>query len=109
MLSVNPNGLNIVALYHGIVAELCLFDEAGGLRNRQEAEGNMEAALDLLDSLVVSAISSAVTNIRRTLPRLLAYFEVAAKIVPELHQQLGRPFGHVCPSCGWRGSGANTR
>ncbi len=74
---------NFCYLYHCLVSELRLFDENGALRERQEAEGHIEAALDLLDSLGRASISKAGTQIRRTLPDLLAYFEVAAEIVPE--------------------------
>ncbi len=80
---------NFCYLYHCLVSELRLFDENGALRERQEAEGHIEAALDLLDSLGRASISKAVTQIRRTLPDLLAYFEVAAEIVPELYEQVG--------------------
>lgn len=79
---------NFCYLYHCLVAELRLFDDTGSLRERQEAEGNMEAALDLLDSLGVASISAAVKKIRHTLPDVLAYFEVAAEIVPELQGQV---------------------
>ncbi len=75
---------NFCYLYQCLVAELRLFDDDGGLRDRQEAEGQMEAALDLLDSLGVASLTDAVVKVRRTLSHLLAYFEVAAQIVPEL-------------------------
>ncbi len=73
-------------VYHCLVDELCLFDEAGKLRNRQEAEGNMEAALELLDTLGVGYVSDAVTKVRRTLPDLLKYFEVAHALMPQLNK-----------------------
>jgi len=71
-------------LYHCLVHELHLFDETGRLRNRQEAEGNMEAALELLDLLGVGYISDAVQKVRHTLPDLLQYFEVAQAVVVQL-------------------------
>jgi hypothetical protein len=76
-------------VYQCLVAELLVFDEDGTLRERQEAEGQMTTALDLLDSLKVTSICGAVKKIRRILPDLLAYFEVAARIVPELMEQVG--------------------
>ncbi len=45
---------NFCFLSHCLVGELRLCDEAGALRERQEAEGNLEAALDLLDTLGVT-------------------------------------------------------
>ncbi len=74
---------NFCFLYHCLVNELRLFDESGALRERQEAEGNMDAALELLDTLGVTSVTKAVTKIRRTLPHVLAYFEVAEAIMPE--------------------------
>ncbi len=38
-------------LYHCLVGELRLFDTHGELRDRQVAEGNLEAALDVLDTM----------------------------------------------------------
>jgi hypothetical protein len=75
---------NYAYLYHCLVEELHLFDATGHLRNRQEAEGNMAAALDLLDTLGVGSVSTAVQKVRRTLPDLLAYFEVAQPVVAQL-------------------------
>lgn len=71
-------------LYRCLVEELRLFDETGQLRNRQESEGNMAAALELLDSLGVGYISDAVQKVRRVLPDLLTYFEVAQSVVAQL-------------------------
>jgi hypothetical protein len=73
-------------LYQCLLEELRLFNEAGQLRNRRTAEGNMEAALDLLDTLGVTAIRKAVKTIRRLLPELLTYFEVADTVVATLHE-----------------------
>jgi hypothetical protein len=73
-------------LYRCLIEELQLFDEIGQLRNRQEAEGNLEAALDLLDTLGVSSISKAVKKVRRTLPDLLTYFDVAQPILSQLKE-----------------------
>ena len=77
---------NFAYLYGCLVGELALFDETGHVRNRQEAEGNMEAALDLLDTLGVGYISKAVKKVRQTLPELLHYFEVAEMVVMHLHE-----------------------
>jgi hypothetical protein len=70
-------------LYHCLVDELRLFDDTGQLRPRQEAEGNMEAALELLDTLEVGYISAAVQKVRHTLPELLTYFDVAQSVVAQ--------------------------
>jgi hypothetical protein len=77
---------NYAYLYGCLVEELRLFDDMGHGRNRQEAEGNIETALDLLDTLGVGYITDAVKHVRRTLPDLLAYFEVAGTVVAQLHE-----------------------
>lgn len=71
-------------LYHCLVEELRLFDETGQMRGRQDAEGNIEAALDLLEELGLGLITEAVQSIRRTLPDLLRYFEQARFVVAYL-------------------------
>jgi hypothetical protein len=58
-------------LYQGLLEELRLFDETGQVRNRRTAEGKMQAALDLLDTLGLPSISKAVKTLRRLLPELL--------------------------------------
>ena len=73
-------------LYQCLIEELRLFDDTGQLRHRQTAEGNMQAALDLLDTLGVTAITKAVKTIRRLLPDLLNYFDVADSVVATLHE-----------------------
>ncbi len=71
-------------LYQCLIKELRLFDDKGKLRDRQEAEGNMETALDLIDTLEMGYITKAVKKVRRTLPELLNYFDVARPIVESL-------------------------
>lgn len=71
-------------LYRCLIEELRLFDDTGQLRNRQDAEGNMETALELLDTLGVGYISDAVQKVRRTLPEVLRYFDVAVSVVAQL-------------------------
>ncbi len=104
---------NFCYVYHCLVSELRLFDENGALRERQEAEGEMETALDLLDSLGVASVSKAVAKVRRILPDVLAYFEVAKAIVPELQEQVGKsgqeslPF--LCLAWQWHKRRVNTK
>jgi hypothetical protein len=74
------------SLYPCLLEELRLCNEAGPLRNRHPAAGKMEAALDLLDTLGVTAIRKAVKTIRRLLPEVRTYFEVADSVVATLHE-----------------------
>jgi len=71
-------------LYRCLVEQLRLFDDSGQLRNRQVAEGHLETALDLLETLEIGYITEAVKKVRRTLPELLQYFEVAQSMVAQL-------------------------
>ena len=73
-------------LYWCLIQELQLFDETGQRRNRQTAEGNIETALDLLETLDVKTVTKAVTTIRHLLPDLLNYFAVADSVVASLHE-----------------------
>ncbi len=73
-------------LYQCLIKELRLFDDKGKLRNRQEAEGNIETALELIDTLGIGYITKAVKKVRRTLPELLNYFDIARPIVEALSE-----------------------
>ncbi len=94
---------NYAYLYRCLVEELLLFDENGELRSRQEAEGNIEAALELLDSLDLGFISTAVKKVRRILPDLLNFFEVAPSILSQLGQLPLEPetLGALCLAWQW--------
>jgi hypothetical protein len=69
-------------LYISILKELELFDERGQLRDRQTAEENIEACLDLLETEV--GYEKQVHKIRRFMGDLLNYFEVAEVNLEEL-------------------------
>jgi hypothetical protein len=58
-------------LYLFIVEQLQLFDSNGNLRNRKEAEANIESALKLVESLGIEKLTKAVGKVRRTMPGLL--------------------------------------
>jgi len=69
-------------LYTCIVKELDIFDENGKLRDRQNAESNIEVCLDLLESEI--ELKKPVKRIRRVLGDLLNYFEIAEVILEEI-------------------------
>jgi hypothetical protein len=71
-------------LYLCIVEQLQLFDSNGNLRDRKEAEANIESALKLVESLGIEKLTKAVGKVRRTIPGLLNYFEKAQSIVANL-------------------------
>lgn len=73
-------------LYSDIVENLRIFNNKGELRDRKDAEGNIETGLELIESLRKPGITNAVKKVRRTLPDLLNYFEVGKTIVAELEE-----------------------
>jgi hypothetical protein len=75
---------NFCYLYQCLVEELKIFDTTGNLRNRKKAEGNIHAALDLLETLKNVKLTKVVEKIRRTMPDLLNYFDTAQSIVSDL-------------------------
>ena len=71
-------------LYVTIINELKLFDVNGNLRDRKEAEDNIEASLSLIEELEHTKITKAVNKVRRTMSGLLNYFDVAKAVVGNL-------------------------
>ena len=69
-------------LYVSMINELDIFDKKGKLRDRQKAEANIEACLDLLETEI--ELKKPVKKIRRILDDLLNYFEIAKVILEEL-------------------------
>jgi hypothetical protein len=103
---------DFVYLYDCLMEQLAIFDATGRLRDRSEAEAQMRAALDLLDTLGVKALNKAVAKTRRTLPELLQYFEVAKTVVPALIRELPiapATFRLVCQAYHWHTSGVTTK
>ncbi|MCP4983144.1 MAG: hypothetical protein GY935_21925, partial [Gammaproteobacteria bacterium] len=70
-------------LYRCILQELHLFDANGHRRHRQPAEENIESGLALIEDLGHKTITKVVGKIRRVLPNLLHYFDIAEIIVDE--------------------------
>ena len=73
-------------LYHCLLEQLRIFDNNGELRNRIEAEANIKIGLDLIETLGKSKLTDSVNKVRRTLPNLFHYFDVAQKVVSELRE-----------------------
>lgn len=71
-------------LYVSIINELKLFDGNGNLRDRKEAEENIEAGLSLIEELGHKKITKAVNKVRRTMPGLLNFFDLAISIIDKL-------------------------
>ncbi len=75
---------NFCYLYHCIITELRPFRSNGQLRSREVAEDTIQTALDLLEASGNEQINKVVKKIRRTMPDLLNYFDVASKVVAKL-------------------------
>jgi hypothetical protein len=70
-------------LYRCVLGELNVFDRDGNLRDRQRAEEGVKVGLTLIEELNRNPITDAVNKVRRTLPDLFHYFDVAKKVVDE--------------------------
>lgn len=71
-------------LYNAIRKQLRIFDNNGNLRDRKEAEANVNAGLDLIETLEIPGLTKAVNKTRRILHDLFNYFETAIPILEGL-------------------------
>jgi hypothetical protein len=70
-------------LYRCILGELNVFDSNGNLRDRQEVKQEIKVGLALIGELNHNNITKAVNKVKRTLPDLFHYFDVAKKVLDE--------------------------
>ena len=70
-------------LYRCVINEPNVFDNDGTLRRRKQAEAGVICGLALLEDLNHTYITKAVSKVRRALPDLFHYFDIAQKIVNE--------------------------
>ena len=75
---------NFHFLYVCLIEELKIFDDNGNLRDRIKAEANITTGLDLIETLRNENITKAVNKVRRTMPDLLNYFDIAKSILADL-------------------------
>ena len=85
-------------IYNCLLEQLCVFDVNGTLRNREEAEKNIKIGLDLIDTLGKENLSAAANKVRRTLPELFNYFDVAKEVMKKLDQR-GIDQNVLCALC----------
>lgn len=74
---------NFNYLYGYIYNQLCVFDGKGNLRIREQAEEGTLVGLELIEELGHEKITTAVNKIRRALPDLFHYFDIAKQVVHE--------------------------
>ncbi len=70
-------------LYRCILGELNVFDSNGNLRDRKQAEEGVKVGLVLVEELNHNNITEAVNKIKRILPDLFHYLDVAKKVLNE--------------------------
>jgi len=85
-------------LYSCLLEQLRVFDVNGILRNRENAEENIKIGLDLIDTLGKNNLTTAANKVRRTLPELFHYFDVAKEVMKKLDQQ-GIDQNVLCALC----------
>jgi hypothetical protein len=68
-------------IYRCVLGELNVFDGNGNLRDRQQAAAGVKAGLALMEERNHNDITEAVHKIRRTLPDLFHYLDVAKEAV----------------------------
>lgn len=68
-------------LYRCVLGELNLFDRSGNLRDRLQAEEEVKTGLALIDDLKHGNITKAVGKIKRVLPDLFHYFDIAKNVI----------------------------
>lgn len=85
-------------LYSSLLEQLRIFDKNGKLRDRENAEANIKIGLDLIGTLGKNNLTAAANKVRRTLPDLFNYFDVAKEVVGEL-EKLGIDKDVLCALC----------
>lgn len=95
-------------LYRCVISELNVFDNDGNLGSRQQAEAGVICGLMLIDDLNHTHISKAVDKVRRALPDLFHYFDIAKKVVNEC-KALGIAEESLKAYCISRGNGEKRR
>jgi hypothetical protein len=71
-------------LYKCLIEELKIFDNNGNLRDRKQAEATITTGLDLIETLGIAKLTKVLNKVRRTMPEVLNYFDIAKSIVAEL-------------------------
>ena len=74
---------DFIYLYYYLLAQINVFDSNGHLRSRQQAEEGVQVALALIAELGHNPLTEAASKVKRTLPDLFHYFDVAKEVVAE--------------------------
>ena len=74
---------NFRYLYHCIINELKPFKHTGEIRDKQKAKEEIETALELMETLNATAITTEIRGVRKILPNLLNYFDQATQVLKD--------------------------
>ena len=72
---------NFRYLYHCIINELKPFKHTGEVRDKLKAKGEIETALELMESMQNITINTEVKGVRKILPNLLNYFDQTSEAI----------------------------
>jgi hypothetical protein len=71
-------------LYVSIIKELELFDKNGQLKEKDVTIQNIETALELLEEMEKNSITEGAKKVRRVLPNLFNYFDIAKSVITRI-------------------------
>ena len=74
---------NFRYLYHCIIHQLKPFKHTGEVREKQEAKEEIETALELMETLNTTAITTEIKGVRKILPNLLNYFDQTVQVLKD--------------------------
>ena len=72
---------NFRYLYHCIIQQLKPFKHTGEVRDKQTAKEEIETALELIETLKTTSITTEIRSIRKILPNLLNYFDQTKEVI----------------------------
>ena len=78
---------NFSYLYYCIINELKPFCHTGEIRNRVSAKGEIETALELMQTLGSDEVNKRAKSAKKVLPNLLNYFEQTKKSIEECQKE----------------------
>ncbi|NEW61172.1 hypothetical protein GSY74_07745 [Sulfurovum sp. bin170] len=78
---------NFSYLYYCIINELKPFCHTGEIRNRASANGEIETALELMQTLGSDEVNKRAKSAKKVLPNLLNYFEQTKKSIEECQKE----------------------
>lgn len=88
---------NFRFIYSCLLEQLRLFNKKGELCDRHEAEENIKVGLDFIETLGKAKLTEVANKVRRTLPDLFHYFDVAKVVIDKLSTEIDKDI--LCAFC----------